>query len=89
MTIDPQLLLSHHLVSHAERLFPDAQIDVTYEDEGETIHLSVDGNVFTFECGSDDDDYVFVRGNDTFHIPLMDDTADEREFDVVSGGYEE
>jgi hypothetical protein len=63
-----------HLLQHAWDLFPDAIIELTYEDE--TIHLDVDGHRFTFEIGSDDDYYVFSDGETSFAIPLMENPED-------------
>jgi hypothetical protein len=60
-----------HLVLKAQALFPGSSIDVTYEPE-EIIHIDVDGHRFTFEIGSDDDEYVFTDGKITFSIQLMD-----------------
>lgn len=63
-----------HLLQHAWDLFPDATIEITYEDE--TIYLDVDGHRFTFEIGSDDDYYVFNDGKTSFVIPLMENPED-------------
>lgn len=63
-----------HLMQHAWDLFPDAIIEITYEDE--TIYLDVDGHRFTFEIGSDDDYYVFSDDEISFVIPLMENPED-------------
>ena len=60
-----------HLLAHAKAIFPDATISVTHADD-EIIHIDVNGVRYAFEIGSDDEEYVFTHGNDTFHIPLMD-----------------
>ena len=60
-----------HLLSYATELFPGAAIEVTYAPD-ETIHLDVDGHRYTFEIGSDDDEYLFTDGKVTFSIPLME-----------------
>lgn len=60
-----------HLLNHAQTLFPDAVIAVIH-DPDEIIHIEIDGHRYTFEIGSDDDEYVFTDGNRTFSIPLMD-----------------
>lgn len=60
-----------HLIDHARALFPGATIDVIHAPE-EIIHIDVDGHRFTFEIGSDDDEYVFTDGHTTFTIPLME-----------------
>lgn len=60
-----------HLIDHAQAMFPDATIDVIYTPD-EIIHIDVDGHRFTFEIGSDDDEYVFTDGTTAFSIPLMD-----------------
>jgi hypothetical protein len=60
-----------HLIDHARALFPGATIDVIHTPD-EIIHIDVDGHRFTFEIGSDDDEYVFTDGNTAFTIPLMD-----------------
>ena len=38
----------------------------------EVIHIDVDGYRFTFEIGSDDDEYIFTDGKVSFAIPLME-----------------
>lgn len=60
-----------HLFSHAQALFPGAVIEVIHTP-GEIIHIYVNGHRFTFEIGSDDDEYVFTDGKTAFSIPLMD-----------------
>jgi len=50
-----------HLLVHARQLFPSATIFVTYEDD-EIIHVEVDQVRYTFEIGSDDDEYLFSNG---------------------------
>lgn len=60
-----------HLLSHAQALFPGAVIEVIHMPD-EIIHIEVDGHGFTFEIGSDDDEYVFTDGHTTFTIPLME-----------------
>lgn len=60
-----------HLLSHAQALFPGAMIDVIHTPD-EIIHIDVDGHRFTFEIGSDDDEYLFADGTASFSIPLMD-----------------
>lgn len=60
-----------HLLHHAQGLFPDAAIQITHTDD-EIIHIDVDGHRYTFEIGSDDDEYVFTDGRTTFTVPLMD-----------------
>ena len=60
-----------HLLSHAQVLFPGAVIEVIHMPN-EIIHLDVDGHRYTFEIGSDDDEYVFTDGKMTFSIPLME-----------------
>ena len=59
-----------HLLSHASVLFPGAEIAVIYTPD-EIIHIDVDGHRFTFEIGSDDDEYVFTDGMTVFSIPLL------------------
>lgn len=58
-----------HLLSHMQKLFPEAVINITYTDD-EIIHIDVDGHRFTFEIGSDDDAYIFDDGVASFAIPL-------------------
>lgn len=60
-----------HLIDHACAMFPGATIDVIYTPD-EVILIDVDGHRFTFEIGSDDDEYVFSDGKTTFTIPLME-----------------
>ncbi|OHT18509.1 hypothetical protein [Edaphosphingomonas haloaromaticamans] len=68
---DDQPLDRTHLLSHAQALFPDTTINVVY-DPNEIIHIDVNGRRYTFEIGSDDDEYVFTDGLTTFTIPIMD-----------------
>jgi hypothetical protein len=60
-----------HILCHAQALFPDAAIDVIHTSD-EIIHIDVNGHRYSFEAGSDDDEYVFSDGEATFTIPLMD-----------------
>lgn len=60
-----------HLLAHAEVQFPGSHIVVIHAPN-EIIHIEVDGHRYTFEIGSDDDEYVFTDGKTTFFIPLMD-----------------
>jgi hypothetical protein len=60
-----------HLLDHAQRLFPGAKIAVTHTDD-EIIHIDVNGHRYTFEITSDDEEYVFTDGRETFTIPLME-----------------
>lgn len=64
-----------HLISHAQSLFPGATINLVYAPD-EIIHIDVGNHRYTFEIGSDDDEYVFTDGKSTFTIPLMDCTED-------------
>jgi hypothetical protein len=59
-----------HLLSYARALFPGCDLAVTYDDE--TIRIDVAGHRFTFEIGSDDDEYVFSDGRKAFVIPLLE-----------------
>lgn len=59
-----------HLLSQAQALFPDAVIDVIHTPD-EIVHIDVNGHRYTFEIGSDDDEYVFTDGVTAFTIPLM------------------
>jgi hypothetical protein len=60
-----------HLLAYAKAIFPGSMISVTHTDD-EVIHIDVDGVRYTFEIGSDDEEYVFTNEDDTFRIPLMD-----------------
>ena len=60
-----------HLLSHAQALFPGAVVDVIHTPD-EIVHIDVNGHRYTFEIGSDDDEYVFTDGVTAFTIPLMD-----------------
>ena len=60
-----------HLLSHAQALFPGAVIEVFHTPD-EIIHIDVDGHRYTFEIGSDDDEYFFTDGKASFSIPLME-----------------
>lgn len=63
-----------HLLSHAQALFPGAFIEVTHTPD-EIIHIDVNGHRYTFEIGSDDDEYVFSDGITMFTIPLFLDST--------------
>jgi hypothetical protein len=67
-----------HLLSHARMLFPGQKIGITY-GEAETIHIDVGPRRFTFEIGSDDDEYVFSDGREAFVIPLMENPGSDWE----------
>lgn len=60
-----------HLLRHAQRLFPGASIEIAHTDD-EVIHIDVDTHRFAFEITSDDEEYVFTDGCETFTIPLME-----------------
>lgn len=64
-----------HLLSHAQGLFPGAEIEVIYMPD-ENIHIEVDGHRYTFTIGSDDDEYYFTDGQSAFSIPLMEIDGD-------------
>ena len=72
---DPEPLDREHLLLHARSLFPHTTVNLTYAHD-EIIHIDVDGHRYTFEIGSDDDEYVFNDGKSTFKIPLMDCNED-------------
>jgi len=60
-----------HLLSHAQALFPASTVAVIHTPD-EIIHIDVDGHRYTFEIGSDDDEYLFTDGKSAFSIPLME-----------------
>lgn len=60
-----------HLLFHAQVLFPDATIEVIHAPN-EIIHIDVNGHRYSFEIGSDDDEYLFTDGKGAFAIPLME-----------------
>jgi len=63
----------NHLMAEASKLFPHASIALIYDDEEEAIHLEIDGNYFTFQVGSDDDEtYTFWSGDARIVIPALD-----------------
>ncbi|GLV30095.1 hypothetical protein TomTYG75_26110 [Sphingobium sp. TomTYG75] len=74
---DNEPLDRSHLLSHAQALFPGAMIEVIHTP-GEIIHIDVDGHRYTFEIGSDDDEYLFTDGKTSFSIPLMKSTGISR-----------
>lgn len=61
-----------HLTRLAQALFPGARIKVTQDFDNEVIHLEIDGVLYRFEIGSDDDRYIFVGPDRAFDLPLMD-----------------
>lgn len=69
--IDPEPLDREHLLLNARSLFPHVNVTLTYAPD-EIIHIDVDGRRFSFEIGSDDDEYIFTDGTASFTIPLMD-----------------
>ncbi|MXP09633.1 hypothetical protein [Pseudoblastomonas halimionae] len=60
-----------HLMRHARARFPGASITITHTED-ERIHIDADGARYTFDIGSDDDEYLFVGRLGSFAIPLMD-----------------
>lgn len=65
-----------HLMQHAQDMFPGSVIEVIHTPD-EIIHIDVDGQRYTFEIGSDDDEYMFCDGTTSFAIPLfLDPTWD-------------
>lgn len=58
---DDEPLDRQHLLDHACALFPGTTIAVIYTPD-EIIHIDVDGHRFTFEIGSDDDEYICSIG---------------------------
>ena len=63
-----------YLQRETEALFPSSAIDVTYPQD-EVIEITVDGRLYRFEIGSDDDCYRFSSRACSFTIPLMPDQA--------------
>ncbi|MXP28876.1 hypothetical protein GRI58_08580 [Porphyrobacter algicida] len=68
---DDEPLDRSYLLSHAKAIFPGAVVDVIHTLD-EIIHIDVDGHRYTFEIGSDDDEYLFTDGQRSFAIPLME-----------------
>jgi hypothetical protein len=68
-----------HLLSHAKLIFPHATIELIYAPD-EIMHIDVDGHRYTFEIGSDDDEYVFTDEITSIAIPLMDFNKDFWDF---------
>jgi hypothetical protein len=60
-----------HLLSHARALFPGSVIEVVHTPD-ENVYLFIDGHRYSFEIGSDDDEYFFSDGKTSFSIPLME-----------------
>ena len=60
-----------HLMRYARARFPGASITITHTED-EHIHIDVDEDRYTFDIGSDDDEYLFVGQLGSFAIPLMD-----------------
>ena len=60
-----------YLTVQSRRRFPYSQISVFYPED-EVIHILIDGRLFVFEIGSDDDAYVFTNRTEAFEIPLLD-----------------
>lgn len=59
-----------YLMSYAQMYFPDAEILISYSPD-EIIYMDVNGRRYTFEIGSDDEEYLFTDGEVSFSIPLM------------------
>ena len=70
LSTDEEPLDRQHLFEHAHALFPCAKIEVIHSPD-EVIHIDVNGHRFTFEVGSDDDEYAFTDGYTWFAIPLF------------------
>jgi hypothetical protein len=49
-----------------------ATVHIECDPIDEIITAWIDGVPFIFEIGSDDDDYVFVYGDDVIVVPLED-----------------
>lgn len=65
-----------YLIHHTQDMFPGSVVEVIHTHD-EIIHIDVDGHRFTFEIGSDDDEYIFCDGSTSFTIPLfLDPTWD-------------
>ena len=60
-----------YIIAQFPRRFPNAQINVTFTDD-ESIVVSVDGDLWTMEVGSDDDAFVFTRGGAIIAFPFED-----------------
>ena len=59
-----------HLMRYARTRFPGASITITHTED-ERVHIDVDGDRYTFDIGSDDDEYAFVGRFSSFAIPLL------------------
>lgn len=49
---------------------PGTTVGIMIDTDAETITAWIDGLPYVFEIGSDDDEYVFVYGDDVIVIPL-------------------
>ena len=60
-----------HLICHVRARFPGEAVRITYTED-ERIHIDVGAHRYTFDIGSDDDEYLFVGQLGSFSIPLID-----------------
>lgn len=69
--------VTHYLERMAEREHPGAEVTVTFDADTETYTMYVDSFKYTFQVGSDDDEFYFWANHDnvamprTIRIPLM------------------
>ena len=58
-----------YIIAQFAQRFPNARIGMTFTDD-ETIVVSVDGELWTMEIGSDDDEFTFTRGGEVIAFPF-------------------
>lgn len=71
------------IIDHAAEQTAYLTATISEQRPGVTVHIEVDAEAeiitawindlpYVFEIGSDDDEYVFVHGNDAIVVPLED-----------------
>jgi hypothetical protein len=61
-----------YIFAQFSQYFPNARISITFTDD-ETIIVSVDGDLWIMQIGSDDDAFVFMRDGDVIRFPFEED----------------
>lgn len=61
-----------YLIAMIENQRPGVKVHIEADAEAEIITAWIDTLRYVFEIGSDDDEYVFIHGNDVIVVPLED-----------------
>lgn len=61
--------IESYIEGQAARQFPGSDVHVTFDEENESFELFLDRNRYYFQCGSDDDCYVFYATHGDLSLP--------------------